>query len=1503
MTEDLMNTQTGGTGETIQLQPEVKSNPEQFDVKINPPVDSEPSAPAQTATVPTQEEAIIEPTLNNEQASVETKVEEQVGGAPNVEVEETEKGVPQVTAEVGTEVPLSDNDYSVFSSEKIGIDRSESPTILDLSGYTIDGDAQATYINESSEIIDGIPTTEEQPEEQIDLSTFTIDGDPQSGNLETKERIESVRSQYKDTPIEIKDNGKVSVKSKKEKPEEPKIDGELYTYKGRPGVMYKKKGKGDWYIDINNTGDFVKIERNAKSRIAELERNAVKVSSQKSKVVNKADKVIQNRFGNITDFNQNQLLTAGGDAVITKGLNFSQLTKSNEPTKSDRYTNSGQVNFNYDPNYANATKEQRALIDASKGKPDGYYRFPNSDALFQKKDGEWLKDPSGKGKKFFPLLHGEVEEREKALEAKAVKTNLDLANNIVSTFKPIKIQAIKSADDLLKNVGKAPQVSDLIENANNVNSFEEAKNFADKDLITMFAKNNTLSGDQIQNLLEQQKQVKEIIGDGKFDDLKAKAVGEVLNDSREFFEQSKLINEKINEAYSKDMSLDRLALEEKRKDLDRALNTYSKMNDFQTYTYDTFKSTLKMADFIQDAIDDGKMLRDRENGGYKFSTNITETERKYYEGTLAKYLKEYNNIQGEKFATLNGEISESKDKLRSNLDNISQIKERLNNVDEGSEEYKDLYSKWYGLKQENKTLEKEIKDKTSLKSTVFLTEPKKAAASINTTESVKNIFNAIPKELSPKQKFDLFYQQLQKKNDQIAKSNEISENVYGQFKRAAVDLLDWGGYFSLSNEEKEWLKNKETLNQLAPLYFNNDSGFSQSSGGFYESFMNGAASFLFPKTSKADNYFSQSEAAGKIMQELEKEGFTKDDVVDDNYLTALKEKQNVDFWSAEQFGNMTGTTAGIIVPLIATRKIGSSAFKVANKVEGLISKTKNLEKAATYIKRADNIFESTLKSTRYGKYLYEPIKTGLQFETAGKVFGSTNDELYFLSGFAGGLASEGFAAVVSKLPTDRAYSLVKSVFGGKTQQAINLMKKAGEANVKGATEVVEEFGNELANIYTDELRDKGFFDAVKDQFGDLDYVEEFFLSTYMMGIGMGVGSMKSTKKAFDALPKEKKDKINKILDTVKDDIDFADDKVDEYVDEQEEQVQKEKSFDKEPQKEIKTNDLGELEFDAESIKEASEGRPSVVAESKEEPSSFTEPIDFDKLEEYDKENQQGIPGEERKGEELVEAKPVAESGQETPSPSGVVQEEQKIDLTSKSLDDLENRYSELEGSREENERKEFIEIENELEKREWESVLNAPLSEVNNILNDLKKKEFGTFIDRSDISQSRAVVEKYSSEVDKREAVKDFKDAFFGNPSNWYADALKLRESTRAYLEQGGSFKDLLGSVQKEFKSDGFTEQDAANVINNKLNEVKNKFNKDKFTPSSTKVEATTPEATMFSEAADIKKIRNKQQRDIAETAFQEKHGVSHKKVSNINTNFATIVKNLEKNNLIEKEC
>lgn len=195
-------------------------------------------------------------------------------------------------------------------------------------------------------------------------------------------------------------------------------------------------------------------------------------------------------------------------------------------------------------------------------------------------------------------------------------------------------------------------------------------------------------------------------------------------------------------------------------------------------------------------------------------------------------------------------------------------------------------------------------------------------------------------------------------------------------------------------------------------------------------------------------------------------------------------------------------------------------------------------------------------------------------------------------------------------------------------------------------------------------------------------------------------------------------------------------------------------------------------------------------------------------------------------------------GKSQAEPQVATEETKEEEIKTKSTDDLEKRLYEIEDkyegapsqSQNKSDADEYNAIEKELESREWKSVINSSLDKVSNVLDDLEKKEeempngFGTFIQASDIRQSRRVVEKYLSEVSKQEAMKDFKDAFFGNPSAFYADALKLRESARAYIEKGGSMKDLLSSISDEFKTDGFTERDAAEVISNKLNAVKSRL-------------------------------------------------------------------------------
>jgi hypothetical protein len=131
-------------------------------------------------------------------------------------------------------------------------------------------------------------------------------------------------------------------------------------------------------------------------------------------------------------------------------------------------------------------------------------------------------------------------------------------------------------------------------------------------------------------------------------------------------------------------------------------------------------------------------------------------------------------------------------------------------------------------------------------------------------------------------------------------------------------------------------------------------------------------------------------------------------------------------------------------------------------------------------------------------------------------------------------------------------------------------------------------------------------------------------------------------------------------------------------------------------------------------------------------------------------------------------------------------------------------------------------IENVEERRERNSILNAPLEDVaDNIDNVFKKDAY--YLDKKEGREAKAVASKYMGNVSKEEAAKDFKDAFFGNPQSWVPDAIKMREAVRVYLENDGSYKELLATVQKEFENDGFTEQEAANVIGAKLSAITKK--------------------------------------------------------------------------------
>jgi hypothetical protein len=1394
MEENLMQTQTGGTGETIQLQTQETPSAEQFDVKINPQVDSEPPAPTQPiepvkpVTVPTQQEA------------------QQQAILPTAPVEEPTPAQPV------DDLDAIFNDDEIVKPRPLSIpNQPPNPETPKLGEIT---EVDTSFVKPLNIVEDvEIPEQKVEPEKPVEIPVPLVEDPNNPGILIQATTPKQTSTEYNNKPVTVTNQGHV-VKNTEVKTAEAKPDGfykygdNIYQKKddqwykdvtGQGGFkliekdaeertkelnlnartlnydpkgdyyvydkhLYKKKGD-NWYKEVK--GEFVKLkEGNVAQRQAELNRNAIPYRpGGKSYAVNMAENIITPKYGRIGDFNSYNLLTSGGDKTVASGMSFSSLTAPKIAAKDRMYNDDGTYNFNYDANYANATPENRAVIDAA-NKP-----VPKA-----------------------------------SLPTVKLVTGLDL-------------NAVKNTAEELKG----PQYQQ---------AFENAANFAGKDLMTMFAENNKLSKDQFTQLVRYQDQVKKIVGDGTYTADKAKALAGVMASTENFFNQARDVNTFVNEAYSKDMSLGKYALDQKKQDYMEQLNLRDN-SDFQDAARQSFESTVAIADFIQENIDSGKMMYDRVNGGYKFSNNISETEKRYIETQLSKMTSDYNKLEQENYASVRGEISEFKGELSGINAQINSLKKQAQGLSSDDPRLKEINGQLFGLNKQKELLEKKIDNKESLLSTVFKTEPQKFAKETakNLTETSQTILSAIPKEFSPKERFDFFYRQLSTANDGLAKANQIDEEYLTRLSRRFRDMLDWGGYFSLSEAEKEYLHNKAMLNQLAPLYYNNDFGITKSSGDFFESFMNGFSKALLPNTSASDGYFAQSEAANTMKSFLEEKGFTEEDMLDEDAFKELEDATRVDFLSRENWGNMVGTTAGIIVPLIVTEMVPGSAVKVGNSVEKLVAGTNNVQKAAQYVNRATDAFDAAMSTTKLGRFLLPAVKEGVKFEATGRLFGSTEDEMYFMSGLIGGAASNAFTKVLAKMTPPQAAKYIESMFGSSANLAMKAIKKGGEASVRGVVETVEEASQELTNIYTDELRNRGFFDEVQSRFGTLDEVQKFLVSSFVMGAGFGLVSGSTADDAYESLSEEKKKQVNDVINAVKADYNYAENKTEDYVEAQERQNKRQENVEKDPEIKQEVTETGDIEFDVEGIEKTAEGKPSSVEV---EESTFTEPVELFNIEGNDQENQQGVPSKVGEGEKPVEEQPVTKPSEEAPSPSGVVQGEQG--QTQEKITDAS--------------------------KFNWEQA-----------------KDFSDDVLNEKIEEAKIDLQNATNEIE-RERLQDkigFAESILEERS-----AQEVAPETTTEKEKGKRPRTtkIAGAKQQEVT----TEETPATEPVGKTEEL------------------PATEGNPFEEISEANKLKGTAKTKAIKD-LKQKYGADYNRISKIDTNFASIVKTLEKNNLINKDC
>jgi len=225
------------------------------------------------------------------------------------------------------------------------------------------------------------------------------------------------------------------------------------------------------------------------------------------------------------------------------------------------------------------------------------------------------------------------------------------------------------------------------------------------------------------------------------------------------------------------------------------------------------------------------------------------------------------------------------------------------------------------------------------------------------------------------------------------------------------------------------------------------------------------------------------------------------------------------------------------------------------------------------------------------------------------------------------------------------------------------------------------------------------------------------------------------------------------------------------------------------------------------------------------------------------------------------------------TPTEVKVTEEVKDLSKSSEVELEKRLLEIEGSKSGTpERDEFNNIDKELEKREWRKVFDSPLDKVSEVADELIKKDkeqqngFGSYIEQWDARSLKLIANKYSKENVKKltdsEIIKDYKDAMFGNPTSWYSDGLRLRESVKEAQNRG---IDVFKELSKEFVKDGYSEQDAMVMAKRKLEPILKDLKQSSEKPLALEQKTTEVEVTEEVKPTEVKTVEQLRAEEQAE--------------------------------------
>lgn len=478
----------------------------------------------------------------------------------------------------------------------------------------------------------------------------------------------------------------------------------------------------------------------------------------------------------------------------------------------------------------------------------------------------------------------------------------------------------------------------------------------------------------------------------------------------------------------------------------------------------------------------------------------------------------------------------------------------------------------------------------------FQTDKEKTDEILRTQgNEMASFLSNLPKDLPPDQKMAALL------SAKIEMFNELKTEWEANHDTKVEQFLSTsrGAFGAPDAKMAKMAKLNTDIEQLLPIVLLNKNPLSKKGEGFGDTFIKSATQTLNPSAIILGATEAQKNQS--IAEAL--------DVLGDGGITpGIKEgivaKAQPENYSTQDWAQMLGTTTAFGLQFAAGTETVNAALKG---------------------------YDFWKKLSASESILGKMLKTGIEYSGTGTLL-NTQGEGTLASGSLGSLGSQGTEALLN--------GATKLLFGSKAAAAENLLMKilspAATLTGRGLAEVPEEFIQQLVQIHQTTDGYQQSMAEFERQFGKRSQNFHFFVSTFVMGAGFGVGNIignktnKAAQEAYSTLSSEEKKLADDIIEEANTDVKEAEKPIVKETTATEEKVAEEA-----PIEEIKPTEDGSSNEEA-GVEEITPKEVEVVADAGE---GTGEPVVADEI--VDKGVGEGVEPvkEEEKAQEPVKEEP------------------------------------------------------------------------------------------------------------------------------------------------------------------------------------------------------------------------------------------------------------------------